>query len=377
MASSALKGWLIRKVRRLFGIDELLQGHRALEDRLHQFLDETVAARDERKHEATTVAAAANELARQLQNVAERLPSRESSLVGEAFGRDAAAALEQLEKQGLFVLGSARSGTSILTKCLNLSPEIFLLEEPNFFQNVHIEDFASFFNAMHRAFGSAPYKGTYVAPPVAAESGPLDLMARLCRQYRYAGAKVAVGPHDYPAEWKRLYLDFHAKYFLRSRHFLTFRRPNETVWSMHKLFPDSPIERLFEAWLESVSLALDVYQVCPNSHLLFFDDFGTASLERLADLLGIEIRAPESMLGGVYVRSRLQKDELPPPLAPYAELCRDCNELFEDLRGNVCRDSFAYCGPAGAWYYFGVAHQHIQELLERTRASAEPGRAAA
>jgi hypothetical protein len=106
-------------------------------------------------------------------------------------------------------------------------------------------------------------------------------------------------------------------------------------------------------------------------------DFGTAALQRIAELLGVELRVPETMLGGGHIRSGLKERELPAPLLPYAGLCLDCFELFQQLRENICRESFAYCGTQPDWHFFDSMHRRLRELLERARASAEPGRAAA
>ncbi len=146
---------------------------------------------------------------------------------------------------------------------------------------------------------------------------------------------------------------------------------------MHKLFPGAPIPRLIDAWLQSLSLAIDVYRVCPNSYLLFFNDFGPGMLDRLSELLGVKIPVPATMLGGNYVRSRLKEGELAAPLAPYADLCYQCIDLFEELRANVCPQSFAYNGAANEWEFFDALQRRIQKLVEQVKAADQPQRAAA
>jgi hypothetical protein len=397
---------LINKVRSILGINELVHYHSAQAESLRQ-LQQLLEDRLPASHEQTPVAVEgaivdlADSIARQfaaldqqvaanrheLQIMQRILDGRleaaksdvsESTLVPlESASQLDKASLVELEEQGLFILGSARSGTTILTKCLNRAKEIFLLEESNCFQHQHIQNFAEFFNDMHPVIGNCRYKGTYVSPPIGPEHGPLGLLRRLVRQYRYAGEKVAIGPHDYPANWKQMYLDFHAKFFLRSKRFLTIRVPNECLWSMQKLFPQSQIPRLIEAWLESLSLAIEVYRVCPNSYLLFFNDFGPEMLDRLSELLEVKIPVPETMLGGNYVRSRLKEGELAAPLAPHAELCHECIDLFEELRANVCPQSFAYSGAANEWEFFDALQRRIQKLVERAKAADPPQRAAA
>src|SRR5204862_6445007 len=66
-----------------------------------------------------------------------------------------------LEKQGLFVVGHARSGTSILMQALNTSPDIFLLGEANLYVEGLRIGFPRWFNDMHRQFGNTLGKGSY------------------------------------------------------------------------------------------------------------------------------------------------------------------------------------------------------------------------
>ena len=378
-----MKAWLAGKTQSLIGVRALVRSHEASEVRQHALQQTLVELQSRAQQRAELADALMREMAQLLESINAKLDLLATLAAGRAATEtaprlDDAEPLERLESQGLFILGSARSGTSVLAKCLNRSREIMMLEEPNLFQNLHIQDFTAFFNAMHVALGNPPHKGTYISPPPGPEAGPLRLMLRLCRQYRYVGEKVAVGPHDsYPPDWKQLYLDFHAKYFLRSTHFLTIRTPNETLWSMHKLFPAVPVPRLIEAWLESLALTFNVYRVCPNSHLLFFNDFGKPTIERLSRLLDVEIDVPETMLGGANIQSRLGEDELPAPLAPYADLCRECARLFQELRENCCRESFRYCGAAAEWKFFAALSRRIRSLVERSQAANECRRAAA
>lgn len=372
--ASPMKAWLARRTQGLLGVERLVQSQgmsaQQLQALRHALADSQAAA----QARSDAAEAQMQAMIRLLESIDGRLDelasfradSRTQPEPSPPFDGET---LKKIETQGLFILGSARSGTSVLAKCLNRSPEIFVLEEPDLFLNEHVQDFAAFFNAKHAAMGNTPYKGTYVSPPVVAEQGPLGLVQRLCRQYRYAGEKVAIGPHEYPPQWKQLYVDYHAKYFLRSTHFLTVRTPNETLWSMHKLFPASPIPRLIEAWLESLSVVIDTYRVCPHSYFSFFEDFGGAALQRMAQLLDVEIDVPESMLGGNHVSSRLEPGELPPPLAPYAGLCRECAEVYEEVRENTCRQNWTYCGSAPEWHFFAKLQQRIQALVARSRAA--------
>ena len=64
----------------------------------------------------------------------------------------------------IFIVGNARSGTTIVANILNLSESIYVMEEANLFIHLTRPDFPQWFNAMHRDLGHAPRKGRYVPP---------------------------------------------------------------------------------------------------------------------------------------------------------------------------------------------------------------------
>lgn len=272
--------------------------------------------------------------------------------------------LRRLENQGLFILGCARSGTTILTRSLNRAPDLILLEEPSFFLNQHVNEFVSFFNQLHASMGNRCMKSTYLPPPRTRDGGPIDTLSRLAEDYRYVGEKVAVGPHDYPANWCQLFLDFQGKYFLRGKYIYIVRTPVESIWSMHKMFPDRPIAHLFETWLRTIALSLDAYHVFPNSRVVFFEDVDQQLVERLGRWLELPIPGLPGTFGRKYIYSALSPGEIPEPLAPFADQCHECTAIYRDLRESFSRDEFVYCGSATEWAYFNGLFRRIEQAIE-------------
>lgn len=283
-------------------------------------------------------------------------------------------ALRRLERQMLFVIGCARSGTTALARALNRSPELLLLEEPNFFANCGQRDFATFFNEMHRTWGSARMKGTYVRPPLEPEIGPLPLLVRLAQEYRYVGGKLAFGPADEGYNWPEAFFLFHAKYFFHARRLLITRRPTESIWSMHKMFPDRRLPQLFATWLKSAAACIECYRVFPRVKWMFFEDLCAAAVEKFAATIPLEIDVPPSMLARSYVGSNVAEGELPPPLAPYAEWCAACSEIYQSLRENFCRESLLYCGSRSEWDFFDDVQKRIGELTAEAAGRQVGGR---
>jgi len=59
-----------------------------------------------------------------------------------------------LSDRGLFVVGHARSGTTILLDALNSSRDVYCLGEANLHKTIEKTDFSIWFNTMHRSFRS-------------------------------------------------------------------------------------------------------------------------------------------------------------------------------------------------------------------------------
>lgn len=276
--------------------------------------------------------------------------------------------LQSLAQGALFVVGCARSGTTILTRCLNSAPQIMLLEEPLFFLHEEVVDFAQFFNDRHAAMGNRRQKGSFVAPPVTAECGPLGLLCRLRHDHRYVGEKVAFGPQEFPPDWSYRYLDFQSKYFLHSRYVLIMRTPVEAIWSMHKMFPERPIPRLFETWLHSTALLLDAYQLFPHCRIVFFNDLDLSLIDRLSAWLEVPVAVTPGTLATHAIRSTVVPGVLPESLLAFEPLCDRSTAIFDDLRASFSRSEMVYSGPTNRWDFFFSIHQRIEALLSELSA---------
>lgn len=325
--------WMVGRARDFLGISQL-----------HQQLRET------------------NELLRHVGLALSARPSAHASSASVAAD-DSPAALQSLANGALFVVGCARSGTTILTRCLNCAPQIMLLEEPLFFLHQDVADFARFFNERQAAMGTRRQKGSFVAPAMTPEVGPLGLLCRLHGDHRYVGEKVAFGPQEFPPDWCFRYLDFQSKYFLHSRYILIARTPVEAVWSMHKMFPERPIPRLFETWLRSTALLLDAYQLFARCRVVFFDHLDLTLIDRLSQWLEVPITVTAGTIARHAVRSTVPPGELPESLLAFEPLCIRATAIFDDLKASFSPSSMDYSGPINRWDFFFSLHQRIEELL--------------
>ena len=87
-------------------------------------------------------------------------------------------------EQTLFIIGVARSGTTVLQNALNASPDIFLLGEPDIYDD-HSAGFASRYNAMHAAWGNQPAKSSYLPKVLDKDGTWRDHLAALSRHHRW------------------------------------------------------------------------------------------------------------------------------------------------------------------------------------------------
>ena len=361
---NALKKWLSDRTHSLLGVKRL----QALLAQLQEQLQAGTAADESQLAAAEDLRIAVESLRAAISEAGPILHARRDV-------QPDVPALQALDKQGLFILGCARSGTTILARSLNRSPDVLLLEEANLFLLNGVCDFVSYFNKHHASMGNRCLKGTYLTPPLASEDGPMATLLRLGSQYRLIGEKVALGPHDYPPNWSQAYLDIQGKFFFHAKYLHIMRTPVESIWSQHKMFPDRPISRLFEIWLKSIALSLDAYHIFPNSKILFFDDLGHQLIERLSIWLEVPIPTLPGTFGRKYMYSALPPDGIPEPLLPFEELCRECTALYRDLRENFSREEFVYCGSTTEWAYFDTVQRQIQQTID-SLSTAEPARRA-
>ncbi len=286
-----------------------------------------------------------------------------------------------IERQGVFIVGSARSGTTILSDCLNLSRDVYMLQEAFFFCNelaakyVGWEnyDFAATFNARHVGYGNPRDKGTYVPTADTPDRTPLEFLNRFRGKYRYLGEKVAFGPqpHYMGDDWESGFLAYQARHFYHSRYFITVRAPHEALWSMHKLFPDRPIPSLFECWLRSLRTSLELYLAFPHTHMILLEWLDAMTIRRISDILQTEIPLPSGWVGRNHQASALDADELVPVLQPYRAWCHECGELYEMLRAEFSRETQQFDSSAQPREFIKTLRQRITALLEDVTRQAE------
>jgi hypothetical protein len=283
----------------------------------------------------------------------------------------------RLEVQGLFIIGNARSGTSIFADCLNVSRDVYLLPEPDFFLNHVRDDFVEFFNARHQSHGNLLRKGTRIPLSPDGKNGASDLLHRMRKWYRYVGEKLAIGPSNaFGEDWQSRCIEFYGKYFYRSAYFLIMREPTEVIWSMRKKFPECTPITLLESWLQSTDFLVDLYLAFENTHLTFFDRLSAEMLDDVAGILGMSLKLPAGMIDEKQKHSTLAATEIPRCLRPYRDSCQHLHQVYDLLRENFCPHTFRYRGVDNFKQFFLDIKQRIRDLLGEIRQSCSVRNAA-
>jgi hypothetical protein len=243
-------------------------------------------------------------------------------------------------EQCLFIVGAARSGSTVLQNALNDSPDIFLLGEPNFHTDPGTPDFAARYNAMHRSWSNQETKSSFCPPILAPDGSWHEYLRRLAEQHLLVGAKTvitAAGAEPAAEAW----FAFQCRHFFKSRYIFTFRDPLATLLSTQGLqrYTIGTAESL--AWvmrnyLAVIALYLRCLRVLPHVQAICHEDANRADFDRLEAWLGVPLPRAHSYYEAGRVR-------------PYTDTALDAasrlkmapiRALYANLRQGV-RDGFA------------------------------------
>lgn len=196
---------------------------------------------------------------------------------------------DELSHNGLFVVGHARTGTSILQTALNTSSDIFMLGEANLHQNHHRSGFARWYRAMHTSFDNPPSKCTSCPDPDGPEGDAWDVLMTLRRQYRLVGDKMAFRP-------RRLGYDFHAgfrflqDYFAGAHIIGTLRNPRDVLGSNALMFQPDDLDEYVVSYLECLALQIDLVCSFDYATILVHESINPDTFIDLGHWLGCDLR---------------------------------------------------------------------------------------
>ena len=246
-----------------------------------------------------------------------------------------AEACGRLDLHGLFIIGAARTGTTILQNALNDSNDVFLLGEATLHHDAGSPDFATRYNAMHRAWHNQENKSSHCPAFFEGDASWYAYLLHLAGIYRRVGAKLVINPEHAEAEASRIF-DFHSRYFYRSHYVFTFRNPLDMLMSVRGLAAWNGTEGASHvAILRCFYLVLRLYmrmlRNLPHVSAVFHESVDVDTFTSLGSSLGIDLKGAATYYDNDKVRHH-EPTELP---EAWRSAMQQAVTLYEDLRGEV------------------------------------------
>lgn len=237
-----------------------------------------------------------------------------------------------LLRRALFVIGCAKSGTTILQNALNDSDEVFLFGEPDFHTDPGAPDFARRYNEMHRAWRNQPTKSTYCPALFENDATWADYLLKLSETYKLVGAKIVLNPMTFLHDPDRI-MNFYAREFYDAHFVFTFREPLYVAQSSRG-FQEftgggvTPFEMLAASFVAAVSLYICMLRNLPNVHVVFHENVTRRTFARLEQDLGVRLTRARRY----YDMKSVRAYDPEPMLREHGETARQVHDLYRDFR---------------------------------------------
>lgn len=237
-----------------------------------------------------------------------------------------------LDMQGLFVLGAARSGTTVLQNALNDSRDIFLFGEPAFHDDPGSADFAARYNSKHRSWGNQETKSSFCPVFFEDDASWRGYVHHLATLYRYVGSKVVINPGNAQETCQRVF-DFHCRHFYRSHYIFTFRNPIDVLMStrgLAELNGDAPesYETVLSSFVRVIGLYIRMLRNLPYVDAVIHENVD----ETVFRDLGLKLRVDLARATSYYDSKRVRHYSLDDIPESSRESAKVVIELYENLR---------------------------------------------
>ncbi len=196
----------------------------------------------------------------------------------------------------VFVMGPARSGTTILAQLINGSDRAFLTTEGYYFLAQDCLDFRRWYNEQHRGFGNQVSKTSYA--PNFGHRGETEWwkwLARASEHYELVGDKMAFSDAGRCLPNSIEFMDFFESRFFRSKYIFTFRDPVQSVLSSVGLWKKDPVAAVV-GWASFVKLWADFIRVFPATVTLLLEQLDAGKVGEIGDFLGLDLTRSTRLL---------------------------------------------------------------------------------
>jgi hypothetical protein len=199
----------------------------------------------------------------------------------------------RLGKQSLFIIGHARSGTTVLQNALNGSDEIYLFGEANFYLDEGLPDFRERYNKSHASNGNQPNKSTICPAAFEGDARWCDYLFHLSHLFRFVGEKIVMNPEHQQFHYAML-MDFMAARFYDGHFIFCFRNPVGVLVSVRAFqsYLDgthSDCRKVLISYLLVMRLYCTMVRLFPNVHAVFHEDPSAECFGKIGESLGIDL----------------------------------------------------------------------------------------
>lgn len=231
----------------------------------------------------------------------------------------------------LFIMGAARTGTTVLQNALNDAPEVFLLGEPDLYGDAE-PGFRFRYNAMHRSWGNQETKSTYLPAFTSEDGGWRDHLAAAARHHRWVGAKLVINPVRAEDDLQRRF-DLHTRDFYAASYIFTFRHPLAAALSTRDLQvltrgDSDGLRLILRNYVEVVSLYIRSLRLLPHVTAVFHEGVDAA----LFSALSARLRVPLPNASSYYDARRVRTYEPYSVDTALQDVLATISQLYVDLR---------------------------------------------
>jgi hypothetical protein len=270
------------------------------------------------------------------------------------------AALEHLmqparQSQMVFVVGSARSGTTALQDGLSAGDDAFVLGEAFFFWENLRPGFRARHNTKRRLFGLPPSK-LYDCPAVAPEDATwVETFAALASRHRLVGDKIPFGGYR-EGRWPSEFVAFQHRHFPQAAYVLTFRNPRDAIVSPRSTWGIQDLVPWTRSYIAAQRALIRLRRHFPRTVAVFLETVGPDTFAAIERCVGCPLPLLPSRVRRVETSAR-QTDAVPPKL-------RQTVENLELLYPSLC-DAVAACGQHESGAALDAIDARLAELYRQ------------
>jgi tetratricopeptide (TPR) repeat protein len=263
----------------------------------------------------------------------------------------------------IFIIGHARSGTTVLTHILNTDQEVCILQEAEIYWNYEVSHYAEVFNRRGSMRKRTWRKGNYIPPCVPGSLNGRRVIEGLSKYYRRVGDKIALGPGR--IEQIKIW-EFFAKNYFNANYIFTFRDPLQAAASMKRMFPENSYTEILDTWITSVALMMRFISFLPNVCAIPMERYSACVLQTLNERLGTM-----AVISGASIHQarKISRDDIFGITEKENEKLHKCENIYYSLLDAWDANKLSFYSENDLYGYLGCISRDLMEALSPKAAS--------